>query len=342
MKKIKDRSIMIFLRFIFILSTVFFTSLYYIDSSKMILVVAGLISATTAILTVVFMESILRIIKFKLILSGILGLFFGLFLGHLLVLALSTVEIQIIQKNLFFIKPVLYHIFGFFLLIFFVKNSDKFSFLNSLDAEDQKSQNCSVLYKILDTSVIIDGRISDICETGFIDGILIIPNFVLNELQMIADSADSIKRNRGRRGLDILNKIQKDQDVTVKISDIDFKDIHEVDAKLVQLAKVMKAKIITNDFNLNKVAEFHGVEVLNINQLSNALKSIVLPAEEMKIALIKTGKDAAQAIGYLDDGTMVVVENGREKLNSEVKVIVTSVLQTSAGRMIFARLKEGF
>ena len=195
-------------------------------------------------------------------------------------------------------------------------------------------------YKILDTSVIIDGRIADICDTGFIEGILVIPNFVLNELQMIADSADSIKRNRGRRGLDILNKMQKDQSIMVKITDMDFADINEVDAKLVKLAKIMNAKVITNDFNLNKVAEFHGVPVLNINQLSNALKPVVLPGEEMRVALIKEGKDQNQAIGYLDDGTMVVVENGRRRLNDEVEVTVTSVLQTTAGRMIFTRLKE--
>jgi uncharacterized protein YacL len=163
---------------------------------------------------------------------------------------------------------------------------------------------------------------------------------VLNELQMIADSADSIKRNRGRRGLDILNKMQKDQAIMVKITDMDFADINEVDAKLVKLAKIMNAKVITNDFNLNKVAEFHGVPVLNINQLSNSLKPVVLPGEEMRVALIKEGKDQHQAIGYLDDGTMVVVENGRKRLNEEVEVTVTSVLQTTAGRMIFTRLKE--
>jgi len=156
---------------------------------------------------------------------------------------------------------------------------------------------------------------------------------------MIADSADSIKRNRGRRGLDILNKMQKDQSIMVKISDMDFADINEVDAKLVKLAKIMNAKVVTNDFNLNKVAEFHGVKVLNINQLANALRPVVLPGEEMKVALVKEGKDANQAVGYLDDGTMVVVENGRRRLNEEVDVVVTSVLQTTAGRMIFTRLK---
>jgi uncharacterized protein YacL len=198
----------------------------------------------------------------------------------------------------------------------------------------------NISYKILDTSVIIDGRIADICDSGFIEGVLVVPTFVLNELQLIADSADSIKRNRGRRGLDILNRMQKDSSIKVKISDIDFQDTHEVDTKLVKLGKVMKAKVITNDFNLNKVAEFHGVDVLNINELSNALKPVVLPGEDMRVTLIKEGKDPNQAIGYLDDGTMIVVENGRRRLNYDVDVVVTSVLQTTAGRMIFARIKD--
>jgi len=237
------------------------------------------------------------------------------------------------------IKPMIYHFVGFAVMMFFVINHEEIAFLDRLIPVNINDADVEIPYKILDTSVIIDGRIADICDTGFLEGILVIPNFVLHELQMIADSADSIKRNRGRRGLDILNKMQKDQSVKVKISDMDFPDIHEVDAKLVQLGKVMKGKVVTNDFNLNKVAEFHGVPVLNINQLSNALKPIVLPGEEMSVALIKAGKDPNQAIGYLDDGTMVVVENGRRKLNEQVDVVVTSVLQTTAGRMIFTRLK---
>ena len=225
-------------------------------------------------------------------------------------------------------------------MMFFVINYEEISFLDKIVSSELAERGREDAYKILDTSVIIDGRIADICDTGFIEGILVIPNFVLNELQMIADSADSIKRNRGRRGLDILNKMQKDQSIMVKITDMDFADINEVDAKLVKLAKIMNAKVVTNDFNLNKVAEFHGVPVLNINQLSNALKPVVLPGEEMRVALIKEGKDQNQAIGYLDDGTMVVVENGRRRLNEEVDVTVTSVLQTTAGRMIFTRLKD--
>lgn len=194
--------------------------------------------------------------------------------------------------------------------------------------------------KVLDTSVIIDGRIFDICQTGFIEGPLIIPNFVLEELRHIADSSDGLKRNRGRRGLDILNKIQKELSIEVQISEKDFNDIAEVDSKLLKLAQSLNGKVITNDYNLNKVAEFQGVPVLNINELANAVKPVVLPGEEMKIQIIKDGKESGQGIAYLDDGTMIVVEGGRKFIGEIVDVIVTSVLQTAAGRMIFAKQKE--
>lgn len=194
--------------------------------------------------------------------------------------------------------------------------------------------------KILDTSVIIDGRIADICETGFIEGIVVIPQFVLHELQKIADSADSLKRTKGRRGLDILNKMRKQVDLNVRIIDQDFPKLRDVDSKLIALAKKMNGKILTNDFNLNKVAELHGVTVLNINQLANALKPVVLPGEVMKVQIIKEGKEQGQGIGYLDDGTMVVVESARKYLGKNVDVAVTSVLQTTAGRMIFTVLKD--
>ena len=194
-------------------------------------------------------------------------------------------------------------------------------------------------HKILDTSVIIDGRIADICKTGFIEGTLVIPEFVLEELQHIADSSDLLKRNRGRRGLDILNKIQKELDVKVLIYEGDFEDITEVDSKLVRLAKALQAKVITNDFNLNKVCELQGVSVLNINDLANSVKPVVLPGEEIPVHVIKDGKEYGQGIAYLDDGTMIVVEGGREYIGSTIEVLVTSVLQTSAGRMIFAKPK---
>jgi uncharacterized protein YacL len=195
-------------------------------------------------------------------------------------------------------------------------------------------------YKLLDTSVIIDGRIADITETGFLEGTLVIPQFILRELQHIADSSDPLKRNRGRRGLDILQKIQKKVDIRVEISDMEFPEIREVDNKLVAMAKALNAKIVTNDFNLNKVAELHGVGVLNINELTNALRPVVLPGEDMRVYVLKEGKEYNQGIAYLDDGTMVVVDNGRRHIGQTIDVCVTSVLQTTAGRMIFSRLKE--
>ena len=195
--------------------------------------------------------------------------------------------------------------------------------------------------KILDTSVIIDGRITDILETKFIEGVLIVPKFVLDELQQIADSSDSIKRSRGRRGLDVLNRLKKDKGTLLRITDQDFPETTEVDSKLVKLGKALDAKILTNDFNLHKVAQIQGVTVLNINLLANSLKPVVLPGEKMKIVVIKEGKDPGQGIGYLDDGTMVVVDSGKKYVGDEIFVTVTSVLQTPAGRMIFAKYAHG-
>jgi uncharacterized protein YacL len=192
-------------------------------------------------------------------------------------------------------------------------------------------------YKILDTSVIIDGRIADVCETGFVDGTLVIPQFVLKELQLVADSADSMKRNRGRRGLDILQKIQKMAGVEVSISDLDFPEVREVDLKLIELARALQGKIVTNDFNLNKVAQLRGVDVLNVNELANSLKPVVLPGELMKVFILKEGKEYNQGVAYLDDGTMVVVDNARKMISKTIDIVVTSVLQTTAGKMIFGR-----
>jgi uncharacterized protein YacL len=195
-------------------------------------------------------------------------------------------------------------------------------------------------YKILDTSVIIDGRVADLCDTGFIDGTLVIPQFVLKELQLVADSSDSMKRNRGRRGLDILQRIQKMTGVEVVISDVDFPDVREVDLKLIELARSLGGKIVTNDFNLNKVAQLRGVGVLNINELANALKPVVLPGELMKVFVLKEGKEYNQGVAYLDDGTMVVVDNARRMIGKTIDIAVTSVLQTTAGKMIFGRYLE--
>jgi len=196
-------------------------------------------------------------------------------------------------------------------------------------------------YKVLDTSVIIDGRIADICETGFLEGTLVVPQFVLRELQQVADSSDSLKRNRGRRGLDVLQRVQKMSNVQVQIVETDFPEVREVDLKLIELARHMSGKIVTNDFNLNKVAQLRGVAVLNINELANSLKPIVLPGEVLRVFVLKEGKEAGQGVAYLDDGTMVVVDQGKRALGRTIEVTVTSVLQTTAGKMIFCRWADG-
>jgi uncharacterized protein YacL len=196
-------------------------------------------------------------------------------------------------------------------------------------------------YKVLDTSVIIDGRIADICETGFLEGTLVVPQFVLRELQQVADSSDSLKRNRGRRGLDVLQRVQKMTGVQVQIVETDFPEIKEVDLKLIELAKRLSGKIVTNDFNLNKVAQLRGVAVLNINELANSLKPVVLPGEVLRVLVVKEGKEAGQGVAYLDDGTMVVVEQGRRAMGRMIEVTVTSVLQLPAGKMIFCKWPEG-
>ncbi len=325
------------LRVIFIFTSALFTGWFYTSFSWQAALIGAVSAAVLALALIVVIEYLTHTVSPRVILAAALGLLSGLALSHMLAIAFSQIPLGLGDTAASVLRAILYHVTGFGMTLFFVIKSDDMRFLDKIIADKAEGER-GASYKILDTSVIIDGRIADICDSGFIEGILVIPNFVLNELQMIADSADSIKRNRGRRGLDILNKMQKDQSIMVKISDMDFAELSEVDAKLVKLAKIMKAVIITNDFNLNKVAEFHGVRVLNINQLSNALKPIVLPGEEMRVSLIKEGKDQNQAIGYLDDGTMVVVENGRRRMGSEVEVTVTSVLQTTAGRMIFARL----
>ncbi len=195
-------------------------------------------------------------------------------------------------------------------------------------------------FKILDTSVIIDGRIGDVLEAGFLDGVIVIPQFVLRELQLVADSSDSLKRNRGRRGLDVLQRVQKMSKINIQIVEDDFPQVNEVDLKLIELAKMYDCKIVTNDFNLNKVAQLHGVAVLNLNELANAMRPVVLPGEVMRVFILKEGKEANQGVAYLDDGTMVVVDNARRMISKTIDIAVTSVLQTTAGKMIFARFDD--
>jgi len=212
--------------------------------------------------------------------------------------------------------------------------------LSALGVSNTVEKPTAKTINILDTSVIIDGRIADVAETGFVDGILGIPQFVLRELQLVADSADSLKRNRGRRGLDVLQRLQKSGHVQVKIMDDDFANVRDVDMKLVELGKLYSCKLVTNDFNLNKVAQLHGVAVLNINELANALKPVVLPGEIMRVFVIKEGKEYNQGVAYLDDGTMVVVDGARKMISRTIDIAVTSVLQTTAGKMIFGRFDE--
>ena len=265
---------------------------------------------------------------------------FGLFITLIMGLLLSYPIYRIPVVGVF-ISPILTLFLVFVGVRFLLNRKEDFTFLTAFF--NRGSRGASVTnetYKILDTSAIIDGRIVDICKAGFLEGVLVVAGFVLEELRHIADSPDLLKRNRGRRGLDILNKIQKEMDIPVQIYEGDFDDTHEVDSKLVRLAKVINGKIVTNDFNLNKVCELQGIFVLNINELANAVKPVVLPGEEMTAQIIKDGKEAGQGVAYLDDGTMIVVEGGRRHIGETIEVLVTSVLQTAAGRMIFAKPKS--
>jgi len=277
----------------------------------------------------------------KVPLKNLLGSFIGLILGLLVANFISNVFLSNLfdhQQIAFPIYGVIYGICGYTGLRVGLKKGEEFYLTGwkSFSKSPPRSENT----KILDTSVIIDGRIADITETGFVEGTLLIPQFVLSELQHIADSSDPIKRTRGKRGLEVLHHIQKQVDVDVRIVDTDYPSIKDVDAKLIELAKEVRGKIITNDSNLNKVAELQGIPVLNINELANSLKPIVLPGEEMNVKILREGKEMGQGVAYLDDGTMIVVDNGRKQMGKNVDVVVTSVLQTPAGRMIFARLKE--
>lgn len=276
------------------------------------------------------------------IIFGSLGLMVGLFVAFITGNALSAINVPIVNTVAPILITLLLGYLGFQVgfkkrdeLLGLIRSSKK----KSPEVEEEKVVENESSFKILDTSVIIDGRIADICQTGFVEGTLVIPQFVLEELQHIADSSDALKRNRGRRGLDILNRIQKELAVKVQFYEGDFEDIQEVDSKLIKLAKVMQGVLVTNDFNLNKVCEFQNVPVLNINDLANAIKPVVIPGEEMSVLVIKDGKEQKQGIAYLDDGTMIVVEEGRDYIGKQIDVVVTSVLQTSAGRMIFAKPK---
>ncbi|MGM8216212.1 PIN/TRAM domain-containing protein [Bacillaceae bacterium W0354] len=333
--------------------------LYFTDLAKVIgfnepawlipymgLVLGAIILFISTFWLVDYIVDFIRIVEEKLIkapvqdlLFGSLGLILGLIVAYLVNIYIQGIEIRVVSEVLpIFVMAILAYL-GF--QVGFKRRNEFVNLMNvSRKDKSKEEKDLSRLKpKILDTSVIIDGRIADICNTRFLEGTIIIPQFVLEELQHIADSSDVLKRNRGRRGLDILNRLQKETIVDVQIYEGDFEDTQEVDSKLVKLTKLINGVLVTNDYNLNKVSEFQNVTVLNINDLANAVKPVVLPGEEMGVQVIKAGKEEKQGVAYLDDGTMIVVEDGRNFIGRTIEVIVTSVLQTSAGRMIFAKPK---
>lgn len=292
-------------------------------------------------LGIVALELQVRKITLKRLIGSALGALLGLAVAYLVSLILSHAVAYIPDgaPSIAFIEIALSLWMAYLGLVVGASKGEMLN-LGALGGLFGGEAQAEKAFKILDTSVIIDGRIADIVETGFLEGSLVIPQFVLRELQLVADSADSLKRNRGRRGLDILQRIQKLTHLSVQILEDDFPNVREVDMKLIELAKVYNCKIVTNDFNLNKVAGLRGVEVLNINELANALKPIVLPGETMRVFILKEGKEYNQGVAYLDDGTMVVVDNAKKMISRTIDISVTSVLQTTAGKMIFGRFDD--
>lgn len=287
-------------------------------------------------IVMILIEMGLRKVSVSGLSSSVFGLIFGLILAKLAGDAFSLTPLA--PGTLNTIRVSLTLVFCYLGMVMALRGKDEFNIIIPYVRLRRQDQGQDIT--ILDTSVIIDGRIVDICKTKFLTGKIIIPGFVLKELQQIADSTDPIKRQRGRRGLEMLHTVQKESGLDIALHEGDFPETHEVDAKLVLLAKLLEARILTVDYNLNRVASIQGIKVLNINELANALKSVVFPGEQMQIKLIKEGKEHNQAVGYLEDGTMVVVEEARRLIGQEVKVAVTSVLQTQAGRMIFTKLER--
>ena len=287
---------------------------------------------------IIFFEIRLEQVSLKRLIGAAIGSVLGIFGAFLMAMVLNWANVES-SKAIPFLQLCLLLWMTYIGLIVGAKKGDMLN-LAALGGIFGGEKSPKKSFKILDTSVIIDGRIADIAETGFLDGVLVIPQFVLRELQLVADSADSMKRNRGRRGLDILQRIQKMAHLNVQIVEDDFPHVRDVDMKLIELAKIYDCKIITNDFNLNKVAQLHGVEVLNINELANALKPIVLPGETMRVFILKEGKEYNQGVAYLDDGTMVVVDNAKKMISKTIDISVTSVLQTTAGKMIFGKFDD--
>jgi uncharacterized protein YacL len=309
---------------------------YYTSSDPFLILksVAGFVIGLFIALIVIKIEKDIRKLSLKVIVGGVAGMIIGLLIALIFSFGLNFVsKIRENEQVVPWIYLLITGIFSYLGLVLGSKKVEEFNFAR-LDSKVVRDN------RILDTSVIIEGRIADICDSGFIEGDLIVPRFVLSELQLVADSSDSMKRLRGRRGLDVLNHLQKSSNINIEIVEQDFPKIKGVDGKLVALAKQLNAKLLTNDYNLNKVAELQGVRVLNINELANAMKPVVLPGEQMTVKIVREGKEAGQGVAYLDDGTMIIVDNAQKLVNMNVKVIVTSVLQTTAGRMIFSELKE--
>ncbi len=296
----------------------------------------GAVSGAAAGIFAFFIEGIVRKTSLGMIIGGLLGLSLGILFANLLLFPVKGVIQEDFSKISFLTNALL----GYTGLFTGLERGKRLTVSGILRLF--KGQGFEENLKLLDTSVIIDGRITDICDAGFIEGVFVVPQFILQELQYIADSPDQLKRARGRRGLEVLHKLQKLSNINVRIIDEDFPKIKEVDSKLVALAKLLDAKVITNDFNLNKIAELQGVDVLNIHGLANALKPVILPGETSQVFIIKEGKEHNQGVAYLDDGTMIVIENARKLIGKNVDVTVTSVLQTTAGRMIFAKTKEDY
>ena len=298
------------------------------------------LAAGTAALAAVI-ANLLELRVRRAALSTLLGACAGALIGGLtgiVFVALLTPATGWVGDTARFVRLAVPLFAGFIGLLVGIAKSDRLD-LSALGLFSDESTAKSSM-KILDTSVLIDGRIADIAESGFLDGVLVIPQFVLHELQLVADSGESAKRNRGRRGLDIVQRLQKMPNLDIEVSSADYPALREVDLKLIEMAKAERAKIMTNDFNLNKLAQVQGVEVLNINELANALKPIVLPGETMRVFILKEGKEYNQGVAYLDDGTMVVVDNARRLISKTVDITVTSVLQTTAGKMIFGKYDE--
>ena len=298
--------------------------------------ILGAFLGLLAALGVILAEIGMRKVSVRGLSSSVFGLILGLIMAKLVTDAFALSPISATLLSL--VRVTLTLVFCYLGMVIGLRGKDEFNIIIPYVRLRRQDQAEEVV--LLDTSVIIDGRIVDICKTEFLGGKIVIPRFVLKELQQIADSTDPIKRQRGRRGLEILHTIQKELGRDITLNDEEFPEVPEVDEKLVKLAKLLDAKILTVDFNLNRIASLQGIKVLNINELSNALKPVVIPGEQMRVKLLREGKEHNQAVGYLDDGTMIVVEDGRRLIGGEVKVVVSSVLQTPAGRMIFTKLEK--